>query len=279
MSFIEEFISNASPGIAADILNEPWNIRSAVYQASPSQINVVMGPGRCDFSKAGEVWGSTFNPFTGNFDAGANLVEDFGTTALTISNPTASTVYYIFRGRGGWRTSTDSTLFGNEIRIGYVQAGNPVSNPPSRRDFRSMINPPQGRLARIAQLIYAAASWPSTYGGPWGFTTYYSGGTTVIGFSATGFEQVPQLGFVAIAVDGVQYATSAKFFNDVQNHHTMPAHWFTWGPDQDQSMGGDAQFVGSLGTGRHTLTAYVGGGYTVDGNDRFSSIIYEFPPN
>lgn len=158
MGNVKEWVNAGAPGIAAECLNEPFHIRSATWNSAPNQLEVVIGPGRVDFTSPGvEKLGAI----------------DYATTVtVTLATPSASTVYYVFvkasnnsgispqsfMSASDFRISTSALPLSSEVRIGRVKTNTTYGAVTERFDLRGILPAPAGGLVRLDRQVLGASA-------------------------------------------------------------------------------------------------------------------------
>lgn len=97
MVAVPRYVQGGAPGISADRLNQPFELKTAQYDAGNARVRCTIGAGRADFG--------------GSFAAG--VVEQTADATFDIPNPTINTTYYVYLTALGFTYDT----------IGHAKAG------------------------------------------------------------------------------------------------------------------------------------------------------------
>jgi hypothetical protein len=127
MSFMDEFKSGSAPGLSAERLNEPFQLKSMVYDSVNNKIDLIFGRGRVVFLDT--------------------IVEKVLESTHSILTPTINTTYYIYLKNDGIYThNTTGTTPAGALKLWAVSTGATV-DALTKSDMRALIDA-SGRSAQ-----------------------------------------------------------------------------------------------------------------------------------
>jgi hypothetical protein len=139
MSFMDEFNSGSAPGLSADRLNEPFHLKSMVYDSVNDKIDLTFGRGRVVFLDS--------------------IVEKVLESTYSILTPTINTTYYIYlKNDGTYTNNTTGTTPAGALKHWAVSTGSTV-DVLSKSDMRALIDA-SGRSAQDNLDTHEAAADP-----------------------------------------------------------------------------------------------------------------------
>jgi hypothetical protein len=120
MSFMDEFNSGSAPGLSSDRLNEPFHLKSMVYDSVNDKIDLTFGRGRVVFLDT--------------------IVEKVLESTYSILTPTINTTYYIYlKNDGTYTHNTTGTTPAGALKLWAVSTGSTV-DVLSKSDMRALID-------------------------------------------------------------------------------------------------------------------------------------------
>jgi hypothetical protein len=139
MPHMDEFKSGGAPGISSERLNEPFHLKSMVYDSVNNKIDLTLGRGRAVFLDI--------------------IVEKNADSTYYIAAPAINTTYYVYlKSDGTYTSNTTGTSPAGSIKIWAVATGATV-DALTKSDLRALIDG-SGRKAQDNLDAHVAAADP-----------------------------------------------------------------------------------------------------------------------
>lgn len=139
MPAVPNYIAGTAPGISADRLNQPFNVKTAQYDAGNNRIRCTIGPGRVDFG----------GPYSGGTISGG-IIEQTADAIYDIPAPALNTTYFLFLSSVGYIHDTIGHADKGVRLARLVMGGSP--GDPTIVDIRGIMPVPTRNTVGVLQV-------------------------------------------------------------------------------------------------------------------------------